>query len=338
MTLELLSARPATRRSRVRPRREPIGSVSRGRARPIPHLSVVVPVLDEAGSLPALQAELTAALAGERYEIIYVDDGSRDGSFALLRAFHLRDPRVRVVRLRRNRGKTAAWSAGFARASGRIIVTIDADLQDDPAEIPRLLEAIAAGYDLATAWRVNRQDSVDKRLSSWCFNRASALVAGMRIHDLNCGLKVMRREVISAVDLHGDLHRFLPLLAHGKGFQVAEVPVRHRPRRFGRSKYGVGRAVASGLDLLHILLLTRFGGRPLRLFGPIGVACLAIAALASLIEAGRAITLGSPAGLWPAACLAMAGTQLLATGLVGELIRSREGRPAADPAVAETLG
>lgn len=321
MTLPRLDNAVRPPRPRARPRVTP-------RVRPriqreqAPEVSVVVPVLDEAGSLRQLQAELAAALANYRHEIIYVDDGSRDESPAVLRDLQLADRRVRVLRQRRTRGKTAAWAAGFARARGELIVTIDADLQDVPAEIPPLLSALAGGADLATAWRRDRRDRAIKRLSSWTFNRVTAAALGLPLHDVNCGLKAFRRECVADLPLSGDMHRFFPVLVADRGFRVVEVPAGHRPRRHGRSKYGIGRALAGPLDLLRVYYLLRWADRPLRFFGAAGLllwlAALIFGLLALLVPAGNAL------GRWPelagplAAIAALGGLQAFGLGLLAE--------------------
>lgn len=333
----LLNAPPRRRVRRAAPAPPP-RAVERPRP---PDLSLVVPVLDEVESLPDLATEIAATLNGQRYELIFVDDGSRDGSYDVLRRLQGRDPRLKVVRLRRNFGKTAALSAGFRRAAGRLIVTLDADLQDDPAEIPRLVAALEeGGFDLVTAWRRHRHDRRAKRVSSWCFNRVAGWASGLSLRDMNCGLKVFRREVVEDLDLYGEMHRFLPILAHGKGFRVGEVPVRHRGRRHGLSKYGSQRFLIGSLDLLKVLFLTRWATRPLRLFGTAGLALLAVGLglggyLTALRLSGAAI--GNRPLLWLAVLLITAGLQVLSIGLIGELIRHLTSRPGQEYAVAETL-
>ena len=349
MTLDLLtspagaparsrSGRPdRVRRSRIIRRSQPADRPPRRRR---PDLSIVVPVFDEAESLPVLYQETLTALADRRFELIFVDDGSRDGSGEVLRSLHRIDQRVKVIRLRRNFGKTAALSAGFRRAAGKVVITLDADLQDEPAEIPRLLNRLAEGYDLVTAWRWPRRDRRRKRIASWCFNRAAGWLTGLPLHDVNCGLKAFRRTVVDDLDLYGEMHRFLPILAHGKGYRVTEIPVRHRERRYGVSKYGTNRFVNAVLDLVKVVFLTRYVTRPLRLFGLAGFGLLSVGValgvyLTILRLAGEAI--GNRPLLWLAVLLITAGLQVISIGLIGELVRHLAHRPGQEYAVAETL-
>lgn len=299
-----------------------------------------MPALNEAASLPVLQAEIAAALVEWRYEIILVDDGSRDATFAVMQTLHRADPRVKVIRMRRNFGKTAALNAGFQKARGEILITLDADLQDDPAEIPKLVEVLDKGYDLVTAWRQQRSDRTRKRLASWCFNRACGWAAGLPLRDMNCGFKVFRRAVADDLEMYGEMHRFLPILAHGKGFRVTEVAVRHRPRRYGVSKYGNNRFFSGLLDLLKVLFLTRYVTRPLRLFGAAGFGLLGLGVLLSVYLAVLRVageTIGNRPLLWLAVLLITAGLQVISIGLIGELVRHLVNRPGQEYTIAELL-
>jgi len=239
-------------------------------------ISAVVPVLDEESTLGELHGRLTAVLrstaagADADFEVIFVDDGSTDGSPAVLRGLADEDPRVAVVELRRTFGKSAALAAGFAQASGDVIVTLDADLQDVPEEVPKLLARLREGADLAIGRKHDRRDPFTRRLASRAFNLAVSWLAGARGRDINSGLKAMRREVAREVPLHGELHRFLAVLARARGFRIEEVDVAHEPRRHGRSRYGWSRYAAGALDMATVLLLTRFGKRPLHFFGIVG--------------------------------------------------------------------
>lgn len=303
-----------------------------------PSLSVVVPVLDEEASLEELQARLAASLPPDA-EIIYVDDGSRDGTFAVLEKIASLDPRVRACRFRRNFGKSAALAAGFRRARGAVVATIDADLQEDPADIPRLAAKLEEGFDLAGGWRRKRRDSAPKVLGSRLFNAAASALAGVRFRDLNCGLKAMRRSVVEDIGLAGGFHRFLPLLAHARGYRVTEVEIRHEPRRYGRSRYGGKRVVEGLLDLLVVLFLGRFEGRPSRYFAGLGLLMgLAGAAISGYLAALRILT-GSIQSRFPLLALGLVllvvGVQLFSLGLFGDLIayhfRSRSpSEPVAD--------
>jgi glycosyltransferase involved in cell wall biosynthesis len=275
-------------------------------------LSVVVPVLDEVDSLPTLYRELTDVLEplGRPYELLFVDDGSHDGSFATLEKLHRSDDRVRVIQHRRNFGKAAALQSGFRAARGDVVVTLDADLQDDPAELPRLLQHLEDGYDLVSGWKHDRQDPASKTVPSRLFNRVTAWLTGVQLRDFNSGYKAYRREVVEELRLYGELHRFIPALAAWRGFRVDEVPVHHRPRRFGRSKYGSARFWRGSLDLLTVLFLTRYTRRPLHLFGSLGLLAWA---------AGGAINLYL-AALWLAGVRPIGNRPLLAFGILGMLV------------------
>jgi glycosyltransferase involved in cell wall biosynthesis len=290
-------------------------------------LSVIVPALDEAGSLPQLHRELVGALGplAIPYEIIYVDDGSRDGSTALLAEMFHADPSVQVIQFRRNFGKSAALSAGFEAASGDTIVTLDADLQDDPAEIPRLLSELEADIDLVSGWKYPRQDPWSKRLPSTLFNLVVRLLTGVALHDFNCGFKAYRAEVVDELPLYGELHRYIPVLAHNRGFRVAEIKVRHRPRVHGQSKFGGARFARGFFDLLTVLFLTQYTRRPLHLFGWFGVSTLV---LGFVINAYLATLwfLGQPIGHRPllslGVLLMIVGAQFFVFGLLAEMIAS----------------
>jgi len=290
-------------------------------------LSVVVPAYNEVESLPELLPQLqriARQLAGEAYEIWVIDDGSTDGSFEVVRRFHGQDPRVRGIRFRRNYGKSAALAVGFSEARGEYVVTLDADLQDDPEEIPRLLAKLEEGYDLVSGWKKQRHDPLSKTLPSKLFNTVVSLVSGIRLHDFNCGLKAYRREVIKALQLYGEMHRYIPALAHWEGFRVTELPVRHHPRKYGRSKFGASRFVKGFLDLLTVLFTTRFLKRPLHLFGTVGLLFAATGFAIDLYlvvewAMGRTALSNRPLALFGIA-LIIVGVQLISIGLLGELI------------------
>src|SRR5436189_3023962 len=206
-----------------------------------------------------------------QWETIFVDDGSTDGTFAALTRLHSGTDNVRVVRLRRNFGKAAALLAGFNQAQGGTVVTIDGDLQDDPAEIPRLLAKLDEGFDLVSGWKTRRRDPWRRRVLSRIFNAVTGRVSGLRLHDMNCGLKAYRAEVVRGLRLYGELHRFIPVLARSRGFRVAELPVNHRPRQHGGSRYGLERYLRGFLDLLTVTFMGRYRHRPLHLFGGLGL-------------------------------------------------------------------
>lgn len=293
-----------------------------------PDLSIVIPLYNEEASLPALAEELESALTSLRqsYEILFVDDGSTDGSFEILRELHGASPdHVRVISFRRNFGKTAALAAAFKRVRGKVVVTMDADLQDDPREMPKLLSKLDEGWDLATAWRERRQDPVSKTLPSRLANSVVAKVTGLRLHDLNCGFKAYRADVVRELKLYGDLHRYIPVLASWQGFRVAEVPVVHRPRRFGSTKYGWQRMVRGFFDFLVVQFLTHYLRRPLQLFGIAGAVCLLFGLIIGLYLTYLRF-FGPGIGWRPAlffdVMAIVVGVQLISVGLLGEMLRN----------------
>ena len=292
---------------------------------PIGSVSVVVPLLDEAESLRSLYQEIVDALdpLGLPYEIIFVDDGSTDGSSGILRALHAADERVQVIQFRRNFGKSAALAAGFAAARGDAVVTLDADLQDVPAEIPHLLATLEDGADLVSGWKFPRHDPLSKRLPSAIFNRVVRAMTGVRLHDFNCGLKAYRAEVLDEIHLYGELHRYIPVLAHFRGFRVREVQVRHRSRQFGRSKFGAARFFRGFFDLLTVLFLTQYRRRPLHFFGWFGLVTLLVGFLINAYLATLWF-LGNPIGHRPlltlGVLLMIIGAQFVVFGLLAEMI------------------
>jgi len=243
-----------------------------------PRISAVVPAYNEAESLPELTRELAAALdgMGMPWEILYVDDGSRDGTDKVIESLCAADPRVRGILLRRNFGKSAALATGFKAVRGDFVATLDADLQDDPSELPRMLVALEGGLDLVSGWKIKRLDPWTKTVPSKLFNAVTSSVAGIKLHDFNCGFKLYRREVVDALEVYGELHRFLPALAHWRGFRVGEIGVHHRARKFGQSKFGAARFVNGFLDLLAAAFISTSSLKPLHVFGRIGVLFLAI--------------------------------------------------------------
>ena len=294
-------------------------------------LSVVVPVHDEELSVGPLYDELRTALAAvdDPWEVVFVDDGSTDGTFAALTRLHDEEDNVRVVRLRRNFGKATALAAGFEQAQGDVVVTIDGDGQDDPAEIPRLLAKLDEGFDLVSGWKTRRRDPLRRRLPSKVFNWVTSRVSGIRLHDMNCGLKAYRDEVVRDLNLYGELHRFIPVLAHYEGYRIAELPVNHRQRAHGRSRYGVERYVRGFLDLLTVSFMGRYRTRPLHLFGGVGlllgsIGFVVLVYLTVLKLSGEAI--GQRPLLLLGVLLVVVGLQLFSLGLVGEMITSHHER------------
>ncbi len=289
-------------------------------------LSVVVPVYNEEENLPALHLEITQVLEKLEldWELIYVDDGSSDASFSILENLAREDSRVVVVRLRKNFGQTAAMSAGFDYARGRVVVTMDADLQNDPRDIPRLLAKLNQGYDIAAGWRHNRQDPfLSRRLPSQLANGIISLITKVKLHDYGCTLKAFRRPVIRNIRLYGEMHRFIPAIASWMGVQIAEVPVNHRPRRAGRSKYGLGRTPRVILDLITVKFLLSYATRPIQIFGLWGLVAGGAGFLLALYYAVQRLFLGVPLwgkpGLILAVLLMLVGVQLISIGLLGEM-------------------
>jgi glycosyltransferase involved in cell wall biosynthesis len=291
----------------------------------------VIPAYNEAESLAELQRELAAALdaLGRPWEVVYVDDGSRDGTDRVIEALAAADARVRGVSFRRNCGKSAALATGFRLARGEWIATMDADLQDDPAELPRLAEALESGYDLVSGWKLRRRDPWTKTLPSRLFNAVTGRVAGLRLHDFNCGFKLYRREVAEAVEVYGELHRFVPALAHWAGFRVGEVGVNHRARRYGRSKFGAARFVNGFLDLLSAAFISTSALKPLHVFGRIGLLFFAVGALEGLWFVAQ-WAMGEPMRVRPlmlvGGMLVVLGIQFVLMGLLGEMIANLRSR------------
>ena len=290
-------------------------------------ISVVVPLLNEERSLEVLYAEITAALESrDEFEVVFVDDGSSDGSMGVLTRLHEEYANVVVVHLRRNFGKAAALQAGFLEARGDIVVTIDADLQDDPAEIPKLLAKLDESFDLVSGWKTRRNDPLARRLFSRMFNWATGAVSGVRLHDVNCGLKAYRSEVLRGLRIYGELHRFIPVLAAYRGFRVAEIPVNHRPRMHGSSRYGPERYLRGFFDLLSVTFMGRYRHRPLHLFGGLGalmgaVGFVILTYLTVIWFWGEGI--GHRPLLTLGVLLVVVGIQFVSLGLLSELITSQ---------------
>jgi glycosyltransferase involved in cell wall biosynthesis len=295
---------------------------------PMPDLSIVIPVYNEHESLPELHRQISAVVEGlgKTWEAVYVDDGSTDGSARVLSELQASDDRVVVATQRRNFGKSLALDVGFALARGAIVITMDADLQDDPAEIPNLIAKLDEGYDLVSGWKQNRQDPPSKTIPSRIANAITTRVTGLKLHDMNCGLKAYRAECARSVRLYGDLHRYIPILAYYNGFRVTEIPVVHHARRFGRSKYGPGRLLRGGFDLMTVLFLNNFRYRPLHLFGATGLLMLlagfVINAYLSIEWFNGVRPLSQRPLLTLGVLLMMMGVQLLTMGLLAELLVS----------------
>jgi len=290
------------------------------------HISVVIPVYNERGNLSPLYERLCEALDGLRksWEVIFVDDGSTDGSPEVLKEIASKDRRVKLVLLRRNFGQTAAIAAGLEHASGRVIVTMDADLQNDPADIPRLLEKLEEGYDVVSGWRRHRQEPLlTRRFPSMVANRLISFLTGVRLHDYGCTLKAYRREVMENVRLYGEMHRFIPAYASWVGAKITEIEVKDHPRRYGSSKYGLSRTFSVILDLITLIFLQRYSTKPIRLFGGGGLLLLLLGGLVSLFVIWRRVFLG---GEWMSPMILIAfflgimGVMFVLMGLIAEII------------------
>jgi dolichol-phosphate mannosyltransferase len=312
-------------------------------------ISIVIPLLNESDSLATLYGELMAVAEAEGYdiEIIFVDDGSTDGSWAEVRRLAAVDARLRGIRFRRNFGKAAALSAGFRAARGDLIFTLDADLQDDPREIPRFVAAMDDELDVVSGWKQVRRDPWHKVLPSRAFNWLVGWLTGVRLHDHNCGFKCYRRAVLSEVRLYGELHRFVPVLAHARGFRVGELTVNHRPRKFGRSKYGVKRFVKGFLDLLTVKFLTGFSQRPQHLLGAIGLFCFLLGGTGMAFFAGYWVVqelrgidpmIHERPALYYSLGALLFGAQLMSIGFLAELIIAYQGRDSDTYSIADRAG
>lgn len=307
-------------------------------------LSLVIPVYNERDSLPALLAEIATVAKGlpHAVEVIFVDDGSTDDSWAVVTTLAAADDRVRGLRFRTNFGKAAALQAGFTAAKGDIVFTLDADLQDDPHEIPRFLEALGGGFDVVSGWKKKRYDPWHKVFPSRIFNGLVSRVTGVKLHDHNCGFKCYRAAVLREIRLYGELHRFVPVLAAARGFRVGELVVHHRARQFGRSKFGWQRFVKGFLDLLSVRFTTAYGHRPLHWFGGVALAGFALAGLSAALAVG--VSAADPADtlvfvlFGAAGVLTILATQAGLTGLAAELLVAKTAGGSTPYAITDTVG
>jgi len=289
-------------------------------------VSIVIPVYEEEESLPHLYKSIKDVMdrLGRNYEIVFVDDGSKDGTFKVLESFQKKDPAVVVVSFRRNFGQTAAMAAGFEYAQNDIIITMDADLQNDPADIPKLLEKMK-GHDVVSGWRKKRQDKfISRRLPSMMANGLISRVTGVHLHDYGCTLKAYRKEVIKNVRLYGEMHRFIPAIASWVGASITEVETNHHPRKFGKSKYGISRTIRVVLDLITVKFLQSFSTRPIHAFGPWGLALGFLGFLVALYLSFEKLVMGENIGTRPLLFLSVLmmilGVQLVIMGLLGEML------------------
>ncbi|GIW98460.1 MAG: hypothetical protein KatS3mg111_1793 [Pirellulaceae bacterium] len=312
-----------------------------------PHWSIVVPVFNERESLSELVRRIDEVAAGVQaeYEVLLIDDGSTDGSWAEIQRIAAQDRRVRGIRLRRNFGKAAALEAGFNRAAGRTVITMDADLQDDPREIPRLIAKLNEGFDVVSGWKRIRHDPWHKVLPSRIFNAMISRLTGVELHDHNCGLKAYRREVLREVHIYGELHRFIPVLAAARGFRVAEIKVQHHPRTHGQSKYGIERFIKGFLDLLTVYFLTGYSHRPQHLLGSVGLVSLGLGAtgllyltllwLLSRLTPMAEVHLHSRALFYYCIVALLFGGQMLSVGFLAEMIIAQNRQHQPPYAIAE---
>jgi len=289
-------------------------------------VSIVVPIYNEEENIPLLYQKVSEAMtaSGLAYELILVDDGSIDRSFTLLKELAERDLRVKVVRFRRNFGQTAAMAAGFDAAVGRVVVPMDGDLQNDPADIPHLMAKIAEGYDVVSGWRKDRQDTfINRKLPSMLANGLISWLTGVHLHDYGCTLKAYKREVLEGINLYGEMHRFVPALASQVGARVTELPVRHYPRLYGTSKYGISRTLRVVLDLMTVKFLLAYSTKPIQLFGKWGVYTLGIAFLTGFgtlyMKFFEHVNMNRNPLLILTAFLLFSGIQFIVLGLLGEL-------------------
>lgn len=291
-----------------------------------PEVSVVVPLLDEQDNIAPLYEQITQTLTGEySYEIIFVDDGSSDDSFAILSRLQKNDARLRVIRFRKNFGQTAALSAGFSHARGKIIVAIDADLQNDPADIPKMIARLNEGFDVVSGWRKKRHDNaITRLLPSMVANRLIAKITGVKLHDFGCTLKAYRKDVLDQINLYGEMHRFIPALASWGGARICEMAVNHRPRTAGAAKYGLGRTFKVILDLITVKFLGSFSTKPIYIFGGMGLVCGLGAVLSGLAVLYQKIFSDFPMNRNPllvlTAMLVTTTIQFILMGLLAELL------------------
>ncbi|WP_406700250.1 glycosyltransferase family 2 protein [Singulisphaera sp. Ch08] len=308
-------------------------------------ISFVVPVHNEGESLATLHEELSQVVASEALgdvEFLFIDDGSGDNTWDVIHKLAGVDPRVHAIRFRRNFGKAAALTAGFESAQGEIVFTLDGDLQDDPAEIPRFLDKLDEGLDVISGWKRRRYDPWHKVGPSRIFNAMVSSLTGCRLHDHNCGFKVYRRQVLAEVGIYGELHRFVPVLAHARGFRVGEIEVHHRPRQFGSSKYGVTRMLKGLLDLLTVRFLTRFSQRPLHVLGGMGMALLMLGGLGLIYLALVWLFGDGPIGhrplLFYSSTMVSVGAQFFCLGILAELVTSYNIRAEDTFSISERIG
>ena len=297
------------------------------------NISVVIPLLNEEESLPELTSWIDRVMQENKYsyEVILIDDGSKDASWMVIGELISDNPNIKAIRFKRNYGKSAALNSGFEIASGDVVITMDADLQDSPDEIPGPYKMIMEeGYDLVSGWKKKRHDPLGKTLPSKFFNRITRMMSGIRLHDFNCGIKAYRNGVVKSIQIYGQLHRFIPVLAHWQGFKVGEKIVKHHPRKYGKTKFGASRFTAGLFDLFTVIFLHRFKKRPLHLFGSIGLVSLLIGLMMNFFLAYQRIFaniyLSNRPLLFLAVMLVIVGIQFMSIGLLGEMITETQKR------------
>ncbi len=290
-------------------------------------ISIIVPLYNEEESLQPLYEKIMEVfdeMGNPDYELIFVDDGSTDNSLNIIKELSEKDNNVKYISFRKNYGKSAALSLGFSNATGKIVITMDADLQDDPAEIPNLIAKINEGYDLVSGWKKKRYDPFIKKYSSRLFNYITGLMSGIKLHDFNCGLKAYRAEVVKSIKVYGEMHRYLPVLARWQGFTVSEIPVKHHARKYGKTKFGVSRFFKGFVDLITVMFTTRYTKRPMHLFGFLGALSFFIGFLISLYLSYEwyfhKVALSNRPLLFLGMLLIIVGIQFFSTGLLGEFM------------------
>jgi glycosyltransferase involved in cell wall biosynthesis len=285
-------------------------------------ISFVIPCLNEEESLELLYEGIIANISYD-YEVIFIDDGSTDRSREVIRRLHEKDEKVRMIAFRKNFGKAAALQAGFQNCRGDIVITMDADLQDEPAEINSFIDKIHEGYDVVSGWKFRRNDPLEKRLPSKLFNKVTAVLSGVKLHDFNCGFKAYRRDVVKSISIYGELHRYIPVLAHRKGFKITEIKVKHNERRFGKSKYGVERYLRGFFDSLTVAYFSRYYDKPMHFFGRLGLISGFVGFLVCLYLAIIWL-MGQPIGNRPllmlGVLLIVVGMQFFSMGLIGDIL------------------
>jgi glycosyltransferase involved in cell wall biosynthesis len=286
-------------------------------------ISLVIPAFNEAQSIQTLYTEIISHIPTD-YEIIFIDDGSTDDTFAQMDILARADKNVKIIKFRKNFGKSEALNIGFQNTTGDIIFTLDADLQDDPAEIPAFIEKINQGFDLVSGWKAKRHDPISKTIPSKLFNLITSSAFALKLHDHNCGFKAYKKSVISEIDIYGEMHRYIPALANAKGFTIAEIPINHRTRKYGKSKYGLNRFIRGFLDLLTVKIITKFNRSPLYLFGGIGTllasAGFGIGLYLAILRILKIIYLSDRPLLFLAILLILVGLQFISIGLISELL------------------